>query len=117
VARARSIELARQFRKAPTPTEALLWGHLRDVRLEGLKFRRQHPLGGCIADFYCAEGALVVEVDGAVHEEREQREQDRVRDEELRSRGLTILRFTNTEVQTDLAAVLSQIVATARGNG
>jgi len=72
---------ARQLRREQTPAEALLWGHLRNRRLKGLKFRRQHPVGRFVADFYCAQHRLIVELDGAVHQR--QREYDDLRTEEL----------------------------------
>jgi very-short-patch-repair endonuclease len=106
-----ALELARQFRKEPTLAEELLWKRLRAYRLTGLKFRRQHPLGGAIADFYCAERRLVIEVDGEIHNYPENRERDEVRDEVMRSRDLTVLRFTNDQVLNDLEAVLNEILA------
>ena len=107
----RAFELARQFRKEPTPAEELLWKRLRSYRLTGLKFRRQHPLGGAIADFYCAERRLVIEVDGEVHNYQENRERDELRDEVMVSRGLTVLRFANDRVFNDLERVLQEILA------
>ncbi|MHB0858108.1 MAG: endonuclease domain-containing protein [Anaerolineae bacterium] len=60
-------ESAEVLRKQSTPAEALLWQNLRGRRLAGAKFRRQHPIGPYVADFYCAEQHLVVELDGPVH--------------------------------------------------
>ncbi len=68
----RPYRFARALRRTATPQEAQLWTYLRDRRLAGLKFHRQHPLLGYIADFYCAERGLVVELDGVVHLEAEQ---------------------------------------------
>lgn len=111
-----TIELARQFRREPTCAEELLWQRLRGGRCAGLKFRRQHPLPGCIADFYCAELHLVVEVDGEVHLEPENRERDANRDEWLTSQGMQVLRFTNQRVLTDIESVLAQIHAVVAPN-
>ena len=86
-------ELARTFRAGQTPPEMVLWELLRDRRLDGCKFRRQHPLGRYIADFYCAESGVVVEVDGIHHLGEEQAEYDHIRDEALRNRGLRVLRI------------------------
>jgi very-short-patch-repair endonuclease len=86
-----------------------LWEHLRARRLAGWKFRRQHPLGRYIADFYCAEGALVVELDGRGHRREDQREYDQIRDTELGARGLSVLRIQNGEIVADLAHVLQRI--------
>ncbi len=90
-----------------TPAETLLWERLRNRRLHGLKFRRQHPLGPFIADFYCAAARLVVEVDGGIH--LEQQEQDAQRDAVLRAQGYRTLRVTNQAVLDDIEQVLHTI--------
>ncbi len=106
------MRLARSYRRASTPAEAILWACLRGHKLQGLKFRRQHPVHGYIVDFYCAEAALVVELDGSVHLDPEQCAYDRFRDEQLRTVGLTVLRFSNTEVETAVQDVLLRIALT-----
>ncbi|MEJ2600978.1 MAG: endonuclease domain-containing protein, partial [Anaerolineales bacterium] len=78
-------------------------------QLASFKFRRQHPLGTCIVDFYCAEVRLVIEVDGDVH--LGQAEADADRSQELETQGYRVLRFNNEEVATDLEGVLSAIQA------
>ncbi len=98
---------ARQLRREQTPAEALLWEQLRNRRFMGLKFRRQHPVGRFIADFYCAQHRLVVELDGAVHQK--QQGYDDLRTEELETDGYRVLRFTNSQVEQDLEWVLEQI--------
>lgn len=108
------IELARKLRKKQTPTEQILWECLRGRRLAGLKFRRQHPIDKFIADFYCHEARLVVEVDGAVHREKNQIERDALRTEVLSRLGLSVVRVTNTEVETALRKVLTRIVHEAQ---
>jgi 5-methyltetrahydrofolate--homocysteine methyltransferase len=108
-----TVELARRFRREPTIAEELLWQRLRGGRCAGLKFRRQHPLPGCIADFYCAELHLVVEVDGEVRLSPENRENDANRDEWLDSLGLRVVRFTNQQVLTEIESVLNRIAAMA----
>jgi very-short-patch-repair endonuclease len=75
-----------------TLPEGLLWRVLRE-RPAGLKFRRQHPIGRCIVDFYCAAARLVVGVDGISHEMDDRPTRDRERDHWLRSQGLTVMRF------------------------
>jgi very-short-patch-repair endonuclease len=110
---ARSIELARQFRREPTRAEAILWQQLRGEKLNGLRFRRQHPLEGCITDFCCPEKRLVVEVDGDVHLEPENAERDALRDKRLRVDGYTVLCVTNEQVMGDLQQVLGRIAAAA----
>ncbi len=105
------IEVARKLRKNATPAERLLWEHLRNRKLGGLKFGRQHPFGRYVADFYCAELKLVLEIEGDVHEEAGQQEYDRTRFEELELRGLRILRFSNSEVLQATGKVLQKILA------
>lgn len=104
---------ARQLRCEQTPAEALLWEHLRNRRFMGLKFRRQHPLGRFVADFYCAQHRLVVELDGAVHQKRG--EYDDLRTEELEAKGYRVLCFTNSQVVQDLEWVLEQIARACAG--
>ncbi len=107
-------EKARELRRPQTPAEQVLWASLQDRRLDGLKFRRQHPIGPFIADFYCAECHLVIEIDGDVHSD--QVEYDGARSEWLNERGYTVLRFTNQEVQHQMRAVLEEIWTCARGS-
>lgn len=100
---------ARQFRQEMTPAERLLWQSLRGKRLAGLHFRRQQVIDGFIADFYCHAAKLVIEVDCTVHER--QTEYDAERSRILAARGLHLLRFSNTQVERHLEAVLAQIQA------
>ena len=104
---------AQALRAEPTPAERLMWDLLRDRRLEGIKFRRQSPLGIFIADFHCRELNLVVELDGKIHEENRQSAHDENRDSYLRSLGCTLLRFSNREIFENRDAVLSKILETA----
>ena len=89
-----------------TPAEEALWQLLR-VRPLGCKFRRQHPLGPFIADFYCYEAALVVEADGPIHLRR--RNRDRERDHFLLVCGIHVLRLTNAQILDDPQQTLAQI--------
>src|SRR4051794_9997812 len=89
------LELAREFRKNPTTTEKTVWACLRERRLHGFKFRRQHPIGRYIADFYCHRAALVIELDGSIHDVPDQREYDQIRGQALSALDLTILHFSN----------------------
>lgn len=107
--------LCRELRKEQTNAEGLLWGVLRNRQFEGLKFRRQHPLGRYIADFYCAEHRLVIELDGSIHDHPEQQEYDRIREEAIRAQNLTVLRFRNEDVETNLENVLWGIYQTVSG--
>jgi len=100
---------AREMRKDATDAENLMWRMLRSRRLSNAKFRRQHPIGQYIVDFYCDEHRLVVELDGGQH--MEQRRYDAERDGFLRGNGLTVLRFWNNEVLGQTEAVLERIWA------
>jgi very-short-patch-repair endonuclease len=95
-----------------TSAEKMLWNSLRRRQLDGLKFRRQHPLGPFIVDFCCPERSLIVEVDGAVHED--QVEYDATRTEMLEEFGYYIIRFQNDEVMNQHDTVLKSIVSVAQ---
>ncbi len=100
---------SKDLRKAMTPPERKLWAVLRG-NSTGFTFRRQHPIGRYIADFYCREAALVVEVDGAVaHSTPDAIAHDRVRDEILRSLNLKVIRFPAAEVEHNLEGVYTAI--------
>ena len=96
----------RHLRRVSTDTERLLWHHIRDRQLDGAKFRRQHAIGPYILDFYCPERQLAVELDGGQHLTNVGIEADARRTRELEQCGVRVLRFTNAEVLTELAAVL-----------
>jgi very-short-patch-repair endonuclease len=100
---------ARELRKIPTEAEKALWKALRRDQL-GVSFRRQHPIGRYVLDFYCASVGLAVEVDGGQHAEGSQRENDRRRDQWLSANGIRMLRFWNNEVLSNLQGVLQTIV-------
>jgi very-short-patch-repair endonuclease len=101
------ISFSRTLRKRQTDAENLLWRHLRGKQLEGLKFRRQHPIGKYIADFVCLEKQLVLEIDGGQHSL--EKDKDNERDDWLMSEGYRILRFWNNEVLENLQGVLETI--------
>src|SRR5215218_57302 len=106
---AKIFENARELRKKATPAEELLWQELRNRKIAGFKFRRQHPINNYIADFYCSEKQLAVKVDGSVHNTKEAKEYDQARTTDLGSMGIRILRFTNGEVEKEMATVLKRI--------
>ncbi|MEQ7156597.1 MAG: hypothetical protein B7Z42_05465 [Brevundimonas sp. 12-68-7] len=99
---------ARRGRSDPTRPEAIFWKMLRDRRLEGLKFRRQMPLGPCIADFACPSIRLIVELDGGVHDLR--LEADATRDAWLTKNGWTVLRFRNQAVLTNPSILFNAVL-------
>jgi very-short-patch-repair endonuclease len=99
---------ARELRQPLTEAEQRLWYHLRRKQLDGYYFRRQHPIGRFIVDFYCAQVRLVIEVDGDVH--TGQPDYDKARTEWLEDRNYHVIRFTNREVLTETTAVLGRIL-------
>jgi type I restriction enzyme S subunit len=101
------VETARAMRKNPTDPETLFWELARDRRFLDLKFRRQHQLGDYVADFYCHEYRLVVELDGGVH--RTKQKKDLKRDAWMVSQGFKVLRIQNEQLLDDPAFVLEQI--------
>lgn len=105
--RCKMLEIARGFRKEPTKSEAILWQALRGKKLDGIKFRRQQPVGYFIVDFYNSVYRLVVEVDGSVHDT--QVEIDLARQDILEQLGFNILRVKAEEVEKDLSSVLEKI--------
>jgi very-short-patch-repair endonuclease len=104
---------AQALRNAPTPAEEKLWYLLRKRRHFALKFRRQHPIGPYVADFYCHELKLIVELDGPVHDGKSQLVHDDNRDANLAEQGYTVLRFTNDKLFEDPESVLDQIMDVA----
>jgi very-short-patch-repair endonuclease len=100
---------AKQFRRAMTRAETLLWRHLKANRLAGLGFRRQSPMGNYIADFVAHSRKLVVEVDGESHDFESRLRHDAKRDEWFVSRGYRVLRFSNDDVMKNLEGVVLAI--------
>ncbi len=104
-----STERARELRQTQTPYEAKLWKLLRNRQLEGYKFRRQVPIGRYFADFCCVDAKLIVELDGASHDDRE--EYDLLRDETLKSEGWRTLRIANRDLMRNEEGVWLTIEA------
>lgn len=103
-----NVDRARSLRAGQTDAEQLLWYHLRNRRLRGWKFRRQHEIDLYIADFLCPDIRLIVEIDGGQH--GDQVIYDEVRTRKLNQRGYRILRFWNNEVLTNTDGVLEAIL-------
>ncbi len=101
---------AKDLRNDMTETERIMWRRLRGRKLNGLKFRRQHPIDIFIADFYCHEKKLIVELDGGIHDTNEQKDYDDGRSFELEEKGFKILRFRNEEVTNGIDQVLIKII-------
>ena len=109
-------DIARRLRKESTPSEKLLWEHIRGRKLEGFKFLRQHPVfyridkewvKFFIADFYCSELKLIIELDGPIHDFN--KDEDKERDEMLKERGLYVKRIKNEQLN-DINSVLSELI-------
>ncbi len=100
---------ARELRQRATEAEEKLWTLLRNRKLKGKKFRRQHPIAGYVADFYCHETKLVIELDGNFHTTQEAKVYDNLRTTMLNEMGITVLRFWNEELINDPSKVLQKI--------
>lgn len=100
---------ARTLRKNQTEAENKLWYFLRNRRFFNLKFKRQHPIGNYIADFYCHEQLLIIEVDGGHHAEALQKEWDDERTAFLKEQGCKVIRFWNDDVFNDIEGVLEAL--------
>jgi very-short-patch-repair endonuclease len=92
-----------------TYAEKVLWKALRNRRFKNYKFRRQHPIGQFIADFYCHQSKVVIEVDGGIHNLTSIAEHDEGRTFELEQQGIKVIRFTNDEIINDLEKVLGRV--------
>ncbi|HEX4768103.1 MAG TPA: DUF559 domain-containing protein [Lichenihabitans sp.] len=107
-----SITFARSLRRAMTEVERQLWYKLRDRRLGGLKFVRQHPVGPFFADFCHRDGKLIIEIDGSQHAANTR---DKFRDAYLIDQGYRVLRFWNQDVSADIDNVCDTILAAVDG--
>ena len=101
--------LAKNLRKQSTDTERLLQQLLKAEQLEGLKFRRQQPIGNYIVDFVCFEKKIIIELDGGQHSQPTEREKDRERDKWFEGQEYKVLRFWDNEVLTNVKGVLEVI--------
>ncbi|WP_295761297.1 endonuclease domain-containing protein, partial [Undibacterium sp.] len=111
---AETVKRARQLRRTMNLPETLLWRALRQ-RPGGFKFRRQHPAGIYVLDFYCAAVRLAIEVDGFAHETAGAREADAARSTFLRSQHIATLRVPAKVVLEDMEVVVARIVAVCEG--
>jgi very-short-patch-repair endonuclease len=105
-----ALEAARRLRGEMSLPEVLLWRILR-ARPMGVKFRRQHPIGGYVADFFCAEHRLVVEIDGIAHDMGDRPERDARRDAWLQRNGMNVVRIPAVDVLHDPEAVAASLTA------
>jgi very-short-patch-repair endonuclease len=102
-----AMESARLLRNDMTYNEKLLWEKLKGKQIGGVRFRRQHPISFFIADFYCHEAMLVVEVDGEIHNNN--LDYDDGRSAEMEKFGIKVIRFTNIEVENSMIEVINRI--------
>jgi very-short-patch-repair endonuclease len=106
-----TVSLACNLRLTPTDAEIRLWSRLRRKQLEGFRFRRQHPIGPYVVDFFCAEAKLIVEVDGGQHAD------DSVtRTRWLEARSYRVMRFWNNDVLANTEGVLATILDALRAD-
>ncbi len=101
------IRIAKNLRKKSTDAERLLWRYLRAKQSEGVKFRRQQPIGNYVVDFVCFENRIVIEVDGGQHQI--EKDKDMKRDKWLKEQGFVVLRFWNNEVLKNIEGVMEVI--------
>ena len=108
------FENANHLRKNMTDAEKVLWFYLKKG-IEGFKFRRQHPIGIYIADFYCHKAKLIVEIDGSIHNQKDVKNADETRQKELEGWGYQVIRFTNQQVITQADRVIASIAKSLTG--
>lgn len=105
------MKFAKELREKQTSAEEFFWQFSRDRKIAWLKFRRQHPIGRSIVDFFCKELELVIELDWSVHNSPEARINDKVREKDIELRWKTVLRFTNQEIFDDIEKVIQTITS------
>jgi very-short-patch-repair endonuclease len=98
---------AKKLRRNPTRAESLLWNKIRAKQIEGIKFRRQQPIGNYIVDFVSFEKKIIIELDGGQHAKAKKK--DSKRDKLLTENGFTVLRFWNNDIFNNLEGVLEVI--------
>ena len=111
----KKLELARQFRKNPTESEDAVWQMLRNRQIRNLKWRRQQVIDGFIADFFCAELNVVLEIDGSVHDNEEVKEYDAFRTSVFEERGIKVYRLKNEDCDIQHLTELIEHIITNQG--
>ncbi len=104
-----NIPVAKKLRRNQTNSEKLLWSYLRNRNIDGVKFRRQYPIGVYVLDFVSIEKKLVVEIDGGQHNEQDHKEYDDIRSSWLQQEGFRVLRFWNNEILENSEGVVFKI--------
>ena len=104
-----NVPAAKRLRATSTRSEAILWRRLRGRQFHGLKFRRQHPVGRFVLDFYCDDLQLAIEIDGSIHRDPEVAERGTAREEIIRERGLWFIRVAADATESEIETVLLEI--------
>jgi len=107
----KETEKRRVLRKHSTTAETVLWLHLRNKQLSGLKFRRQFSINSYVVDFYCSSLKLAIEIDGSSHEQQNVQKMDKIRQEQIESLGVTFLRLTNQEIINEVNKIKEKILS------
>ena len=97
------------LRRTETPTERMLWKYLRDKQFDGYRFRQQHGFGPYVLDFYCPSLRLCIELDGSIHDNEDAKQKDADRTVFLNQNRISVLRFRNEEVESNIEDVLNRI--------
>jgi very-short-patch-repair endonuclease len=105
----KSLLTRRELRNNSTPEEAVLWTQIKSRKIKGYKWRRQHPIGSYILDFYCPEAKLCIELDGAAHYTYNGAREDNIRTSFLNSKGIKVIRFENRLIWDNIDYVLEII--------
>ena len=105
-----TTEKTRTLRKNMTKQERLLWQFLRKKNINGLKFRRQYPIGKYIVDFICNEKRLIIEIDGGQHNENQNIVYDQERTKYLETKGFKVIRFWNLDIENNIEGVYLEIL-------
>jgi very-short-patch-repair endonuclease len=108
-AKASIFKLAKELRKTQTEAEKILWSKLNKNQVLGLQFRRQHPIDKFIADFFCPKIKLIIEIDGSIHDIPEHHNHDLGRTDILNDFGITVVRFSNEQIITEIDYTVNQI--------
>lgn len=101
------------LRRNMTQPEIVLWMKLKRKQIDGHRFRRQYSVASYVMDFYCPDLRLAIEIDGASHDRPNAKEYDQEREEQINQLGITIIRFTNSQIETKLEEVMQYIRETS----
>jgi very-short-patch-repair endonuclease len=104
------FDYAKKLRREATEAERILWEYLKNRKLNGKKFRRQHVIDKFILDFYCHESRLAIELDGAIHTKESVREYDEIREAHISEHHIKIIRFQNEDILFNIKSVLEEII-------